>query len=68
MRAVNPAYIPRNHRVAEVIKAAEDNNDFEPFKRLLRILAHPYAEQPEYSSYQLPPQPDEKVLRTFCGT
>ncbi|WP_276679954.1 protein adenylyltransferase SelO [Thalassolituus oleivorans] len=68
MRAVNPAYIPRNHRVAEVIKAAEDNNDFEPFKRLLRILAHPYAEQPGYSSYQLPPQPDEKVLRTFCGT
>ena len=35
MRAVNPAYIPRNHRVEAVIRAAVDHGDFGPFEELL---------------------------------
>ena len=41
MRAVNPAYIPRNYRVEEVIRAAVADNDFEPFERFGQILATP---------------------------
>ena len=34
MRLVNPAFIPRNHRVEEMIEAAVRNGDFEPFETL----------------------------------
>lgn len=64
----NPAYIPRNHRVAEVIQAAEDDHDFTPFHTLLTILQSPYNEQPNYQAYQQPPKAQQRVLRTFCGT
>ena len=68
MRAVNPKYIPRNHRVEEVIRAAVDRNDFAPFESLVAVLARPFDEQPEHEEYVRPPAPEERVLRTFCGT
>ncbi len=68
MRAVNPAFIPRNHRVEEVIRAAEDHGDFAPFEKLLAILSQPYRDQPEAHEYQRPPRPEEIVHATFCGT
>ncbi|MEK9712902.1 MAG: YdiU family protein [Thalassolituus sp.] len=67
MQQTNPAVIPRNHRVAEAIAAAEDG-DYAPFERLLAALERPFDELTEYQDYQLPPQSNEKVLRTFCGT
>ena len=67
MRSVNPAYIPRNHLVAEVIAAATLNN-YQPFERLNAVLAHPYADQPGFERYALPPEPHEVVHQTFCGT
>jgi len=63
----NPAYIARNHRVAEAIAAAEEG-DFSVFEQLLQVLAEPYSNKAEYADYEQPPKPDEKVLRTFCGT
>jgi serine/tyrosine/threonine adenylyltransferase len=68
MQRVNPAYIPRNHRVERVINAATAAQDFAPFRELLRVLQNPYDEQPGYEAYREPPSPDERVLRTFCGT
>ena len=68
LRHVNPAFIPRNHLVEEVIRAAEDDGDFAPFNRLVDILAHPFDEQPSASRYALPPRPDQLVHQTFCGT
>ncbi|WP_322517328.1 YdiU family protein [Rhodopseudomonas palustris] len=68
MRAVNPAYIPRNHRVEAVIRAAVDRNDFAPFDELLAVLTNPFREQPEFARYAEPPQLHERVLETFCGT
>jgi uncharacterized protein YdiU (UPF0061 family) len=68
MNAVNPAFIPRNHRVEAVIQAAVNNDDHSPFEELVKVLAKPYAEQPEFAAYQDPPLPDQRVLRTFCGT
>lgn len=68
MHAVNPAFIPRNHRVEAVIQAAMNNDDYAPFEELVKVLAKPYGDQPEYAAYQDPPLPDQRVLRTFCGT
>jgi len=68
MRRVNPAYIPRNHRIERVIAAATMEADFSPFRELLRVLQHPYEEQAGDEAYMNPPLPEERVLRTFCGT
>jgi uncharacterized protein YdiU (UPF0061 family) len=67
MQAVNPAFIPRNHRVEAVIQAAMAG-DYAPFEELLAVLARPFQDQPELAQYAAPPQPDERVLQTFCGT
>jgi serine/tyrosine/threonine adenylyltransferase len=68
MRALNPMFIPRNHRVEEVIRAAEGENDFAPFARLLAVLSRPFDDQPDASHYAQPPEEHERVHRTFCGT
>jgi uncharacterized protein YdiU (UPF0061 family) len=68
MRSVNPAYIPRNHRVEAVIRAAVDDNDFAPFEELLAVLSRPFDDQPHFAAYTTPPQQNERVLQTFCGT
>jgi len=67
MRAANPAFIPRNHRVQAALDAAE-SGDYGLFRTLLGILQRPYDDQPESAAYALPPQPSERVLQTFCGT
>lgn len=68
MRRVNPAFIPRNHRVEAALNAAAEHGDLEPFTRLLEILLHPYDDQPYAAGYELPPEASERVLHTFCGT
>jgi uncharacterized protein YdiU (UPF0061 family) len=68
MRAVNPAFIPRNHRVEAVIQAAIASNDFGPFEELLTVLSKPYDDQPAFAAYADPPEPHQRVLQTFCGT
>jgi uncharacterized protein YdiU (UPF0061 family) len=68
MQAVNPAFIPRNHRIEAAIAAAVGNDDFAPFQELITVLASPYLDQPAFAAYGEPPQPDQRVLQTFCGT
>ena len=68
MRSVNPAFIPRNHRIEAVIQAAVSRDDYTPFEELLAVLAKPYEEQPASADYENPPEPDQRVLQTFCGT
>ncbi|MBA2272074.1 MAG: YdiU family protein [Chthoniobacterales bacterium] len=68
MRLVNPAYIPRNHRVEAMIRAAVDHEDFRPFEELLAVLSHPFDDQPAFTRYTEPPQHHERILQTFCGT
>ena len=67
MQSANPAFIPRNHRVEEALAAATVG-DLDPFHALLRVLAKPYDDQPEFAEYQDPPRPDQIVRATFCGT
>lgn len=68
MRSVNPAFIPRNHRVEAVIAAATTKDDYAPFEELLKVLSRPYEDQPEFAAYADPPLPDQRVMQTFCGT
>jgi uncharacterized protein YdiU (UPF0061 family) len=67
MGAANPVRIPRNHRVEQAIQSAY-RGDFAPFHRLVDALAAPYVEQIEYADLEEPPQPEEIVHQTFCGT
>jgi uncharacterized protein YdiU (UPF0061 family) len=68
MRLANPAFVPRNHRIAQAIEAAVRRDDFEPFETLVRVLGRPYEDQPEFAHLADPPRPGERVLQTFCGT
>ena len=68
MRAVNPAFIPRNHRIEAVIAAAVTDDDYAPFEQLLRVLAQPFEDQPTFAGYANPPAAHERVCQTFCGT
>jgi uncharacterized protein YdiU (UPF0061 family) len=68
MRAVNPAFIPRNHRIEAMIEAAVEREDFAPFEELLLVLAKPFEDQASFRQYMDPPQPHERVCQTFCGT
>jgi uncharacterized protein YdiU (UPF0061 family) len=68
MQAVNPVYIPRNHRIEAAIRAAEDHGDFSVFHDLHTVLQNPWQRQPGKDAYLLPPEPDEVVQQTFCGT
>ena len=68
MRAVNPAFIPRNHLVEAVIRAAIERQDFQAFEKLLDAGSRPYEDRPGMEQYATPARPEECVLQTFCGT
>jgi len=68
LRAVNPLYIPRNHRVEEALIAAAEDNDFGPFDTLREVLADPFTEQPGREDFARPAPATAAVFRTFCGT
>jgi uncharacterized protein YdiU (UPF0061 family) len=66
MQAANPAIIPRNHRIEQMIEAALAG-DFAPFERLNAALANPF-DTPADTDLMLAPRPEEIVPATFCGT
>jgi len=68
MHRVNPAFIPRNHRVEAVIQAAMNEDDYAPFEELLAVLSKPFEEQPAFAAYAEPPEANQRVTQTFCGT
>ena len=55
MQSVNPVYIPRNHQVEAVIRAAEDRNDFAPFHALHELLQKPLEYQEGKEQFMQPP-------------
>ncbi len=68
MRAVNPAFIPRNHRVEDAIAAAIERGDYAPFEKLGDVLSRPYDDQQDAAAYADPPPFDSGTYKTFCGT
>ncbi|MCB1512164.1 MAG: YdiU family protein, partial [Hyphomicrobiaceae bacterium] len=67
MQAVNPVYIPRNHRVEEALAAATEGL-MTPFETLLDVLSAPFEAREKYLEFENPPKPEEVVQQTFCGT
>tara|TARA_R110002094_G_scaffold189_15_gene1080 strand:+ start:491 stop:1906 length:1416 start_codon:yes stop_codon:yes gene_type:complete len=65
MNAANPAIIPRNHRIEQMIEAAVAG-DMAPFERLTSALAKPFDETDP--DLHRPPTQTEIVPATFCGT
>ena len=67
MRTVNPAVIPRNHRVEEALSAAEGRDDLSVLHGLLAVLRSPYELGRELTHFR-EPGPEGCAYRTFCGT
>jgi uncharacterized protein YdiU (UPF0061 family) len=65
MKKNNPIVIPRNHKVEEALKAANDNN-LKPMYNLLSILKKPYTKQINIEKFQTPS--NNQNYQTFCGT
>ena len=65
MKETNPIIIPRNHKVEEALKAANEDN-LEVMNKLLSKFDNPYGEQKGIEDYQLPSLDDN--YQTFCGT
>jgi uncharacterized protein YdiU (UPF0061 family) len=68
MRAVSPAFIPRNHVVEAALDAAVWRQDLQPFEELLDVVSRPYEDRPTLERYATPARPEECVRQTFCGT
>ena len=69
MRVVNPAMIPRNHRVEDALAAAEERGDLGLFRELLAAVTRPFELAANHAHLTEPP-PSEfaECYRTFCGT
>ncbi|MDD1783415.1 YdiU family protein [Enterovibrio sp. ZSDZ35] len=68
MRQANSALIARNHQVEKAIDDAMERNDFTLFHRLAEALKTPYEVSQQNRDLQAAPEPQERVLRTLCGT
>ena len=66
MKSFNPVVIPRNHKVEEVLEAA-NHNDFKPLNQFLEILRKPYENKSGILNYQIPNKSNKKY-KTYCGT
>lgn len=67
MNAVNPLYIPRNHKVEEALASA-NGGDYAPFFALLAVVRSPYFERADWADYALPAPGGTEPYVTYCGT
>lgn len=68
MKKVNPLYIPRNQNVENMLKAAVEEGNYQPFEELLAVLSHPFEEQIDMDKYSACPASTGEAYKTFCGT
>lgn len=68
MRACNPAVIPRNHGVEAALRAAVEDDHWAPFTQWLAVLATPFDDPADPSSFCTPAPAEAPPYRTFCGT
>ncbi|HCY62758.1 MAG TPA: YdiU family protein [Oxalobacteraceae bacterium] len=67
MHAVNPKYILRNYLAQVAIEKAQ-NKDFSEIARLLKVLEHPFDDQPEYEAYAALPPDWASQLEVSCSS
>ncbi len=67
MDSKNPIYIARNHIVEKCINQAE-NKDYTFFNELNEVLKDPFTKREGFEAFASPPQKNEVIEHTFCGT
>ena len=67
MHAVNPKYVLRNYLAQVAIEKAQ-NKDFSEVRQLLKVLEHPFDEQPEYERYAALPPDWASHLEVSCSS
>lgn len=65
---INPLYIPRLHLIESAIQQAYNENSFTKFHELLEVCTKPFTEDPTKNTLKLPPESNNRVFQTFCGT
>ena len=68
MDKINPIYIPRNHKVEEALQVASNENDYEPFKKLLDVLSNPFEKHSGFTEYEQADSKNQSPYITYCGT
>ena len=68
MYRTNPVFIPRNHLVEAAIASATDKDDLSTFNQMVDTLENPYQYRKALALFATPPEPDQVVTQTFCGT
>jgi uncharacterized protein YdiU (UPF0061 family) len=69
MDAVNPLYVPRNHKVEEALTAASEADDLGPFGALLEAVSQPFTEREGLEAFAGPASAAfTTCYKTFCGT
>ena len=68
MKNSNPAVIPRNHRVEEVLRVADEKGDLSVMERLISVINKPFAHTADQKEYAELPPPSFCEYKTFCGT
>lgn len=68
MKSSNPSIIPRNHRVEEVLQAAQDKGDYTLMDKFIKVLSNPFQYSREQEEYTIVPEENSCGYRTFCGT
>jgi serine/tyrosine/threonine adenylyltransferase len=67
MHAVNPKYVLRNYLAQIAIEKAQ-NKDFSETGKLLKVLEHPFDEQPENEQYAALPPDWASELEVSCSS
>jgi uncharacterized protein YdiU (UPF0061 family) len=68
MLSVNPAVIPRNHVIEQLLDQMEQRWDALAFQNIIDILKTPFASEHETHALALPRPADIAPAVTYCGT
>lgn len=68
MRQANPRLIARNHQVEKALADAAEHDDWALFQRLSEALKNPHEVSDANLDLLAPPEVQERVTKTFCGT
>lgn len=71
MMTVNPWIIPRSHEINSLMRRSEELDSHQlsnEIQKLMCALSSPYDYSKIEERFVRPPNPDEVILKTFCGT
>ena len=64
---INPIIIPRNHIIEEIINDSM-NEDYQSLYLFNKVIRKPYDKNSIDKKFLTPPDDNQKVYKTFCGT